>query len=93
MIHNYPIGSKKEAVITQCASVYGKYSDKSQVPQILHEDPIEMREITTTQHLATLFHDVATCVEWTGQTYATCCAQQCCTEDVALKCSERLARP
>ena len=23
------------------------------------------------QHLATLLHDVATCVEWTGQTHAT----------------------
>ena len=25
----------------------------------------------STQHLATLLHDVATCVEWTGQTHAT----------------------
>ena len=27
----------------------------------------------STQHLATLLHDVATCVEWTGQTHAIYC--------------------
>ena len=25
----------------------------------------------STQHLATLLHDVVTCIEWTGQTHAT----------------------
>ena len=38
---------------------------------------LNARNISTAQHLATLLHDVATCVERGGQTHATCQCSLC----------------